>query len=302
MVISIVVGCAVGYARKQGDDDLTGRFGEPINGQWLFEEALVLRTEQGRPAFDRVTVHTQPIPDGKGVPQPVQIVSGVYFSGHYDLEGGNKVAHWRPAFFVAGTPYRPKMDLRRLGEGKSAADLKAVADQVKAFRGLQQPTVVDFLNLAKQTKGVQYRHAWWREIGIRWYVAASFVLIGVIWPALVNLLAFGSLWRAPAEKGADLSAVKAHADAPQPAVDADRLHAVTSELAEKLADGEPPPAKVEPALATADTPLRPLESAPLEPAAAPGPEGHPEYGMGKDDFYPTELHGSEEEKSGQPKT
>ena len=134
MIISIVVGLAVGYARKQGDDDLYRRFGEPINGQWLFEEALALRTEQGRPAFDRVTIHTQSLPDGKGVPHPVQVVSGVYFSGHYDLEGGNKVAHSRPAFFVAGTPYRPKMDLRRLGDGKPGPEPAAI----KAFRGLKE--------------------------------------------------------------------------------------------------------------------------------------------------------------------
>jgi hypothetical protein len=134
-------------------------------------------------------------------------------------------------------------------------------------------------------------------------VAASFVLIGVIWPTMVNLLAFGSLRRPPEQKAADLSAVKAHAgDAPQPMVDADKLLALESELTRKLADGQPPPATVEPALATADAPPRPLESAPLEPAAAPRPEDHPEYGMGKDDFYPTELHGSEDEKSGQPKT
>ena len=296
MVISVLVGLAVGYARKQGDDDLYRRFGEPINNQGVFEDALAVRTEQGRPAFDRVTVHTQMLPDGKGAPRPVQVVSGVYFSGHYDVEGGNNVAHWRPAFFVAPPPYKPRMNLARLAEGKSPADRKAMAEQVKAYRGLKEATVVDFLNLVHQTRGVSYKHAWWREIGVRWYVLASFVLIGLIWPPVVNLLAFGSLRRPPEEKAADLSAVKAHAESPQPAVDAGLLQATNSELTRKLADGESPPATVEPALATSDVPPRPLESAPLEPAAAPRPEDHPEYGMGKDDFYPTELHPPEQEE------
>jgi len=283
-VISILVGLAVGYARRQGDDDLYRRFGEPINNQAVFEDALAVRTEQGRPAFDRVTVHTQTLPDGKGTPRPVQVVSGFYFSGHYDVEGGSNVAHWRPAFFVAPAPFRPRMNLARPGDGKT------LPAPVKAYRGLKDPTVVDFLNLVQQTKGHSYRHAWWREIGVRWYVLASFVLIGLIWPTLVNLLAFGSLRRPPEPKAADLSGVKAHADAAQTPVGAERLQALETELTQKLAEGEAPPATVEPALATTDVPPRPLESSPLEPAAAPRPEDHPEYGMGKDDFYPTELH------------
>ena len=45
------------------------------------------------------------------------------------------------------------------------------------------------------------------ELRVRWYVLASFVLIGLIWPPVVNLLAFGSLRRPPELNAADLSGV-----------------------------------------------------------------------------------------------
>src|SRR5580765_7795066 len=104
IVISLPIGLLIAYARQQSADGLQERFGESINSQRRFEEMLVA-TEQGRPAFDSATVHSQSVADGHGGTKRAYIVAGLTFNGHYEEENGKLVPRWQPRFFVADVPY-----------------------------------------------------------------------------------------------------------------------------------------------------------------------------------------------------
>lgn len=288
IAISLIVGLLVGYARQQSADDLQERFGQSINSQKLFED-LLTRTEQNRRFFEDITVHSQRVPDGKGGTKLVHVVAGTAFNGHYEEEGGKLLARWRPSFFLAEIPYHPTIDLSQFRKPGGP-------DPAKQFRDIQQPTVLDFLNVLSQSQGLTYTNAWWRGMGIVPWTIASFLLIGVIWPTIVNLMVFGSWKRPPEEKGIDLSKVKAHADeSKKPVVtedDAERLHELEAELEQNLGQAAP----AQSAAVSAPAPVRSLGTAPVEALSKGGPESHAEFGSKKDDFYPTEVHAEKKGK------
>jgi hypothetical protein len=128
--------------------------------------------------------------------------------------------------------------------------------------------VRDYLNGLK-SQGVTYAYAWWADAR---YAAAvwaggSFLLLGVVWPTLVNLLAFGTLRRPREEKGTSLWRVKtSHAEPPP---QAPATPAPTHPLAPAMTDLAP---------AEIVSPASPARAVPapallLEPVTA-GPAGH----------------------------
>jgi hypothetical protein len=149
---------------------------------------------------------------------------------------------------------------------------------------------VDFLRLLRTAGVVSYTDAWWRTYPAATWVGGSVLLIGVVWPTVINLLAFGRLTRPREEKGIDLSKVKnpaAPAPAGPSAEDLEHLHELEAELEAKLAGAAPP--------APAEQPTPPrraavLTTAPAGPAPADVPHDDTVFGAKADDFYPTERH------------
>jgi hypothetical protein len=278
MIISLLIGAAIGALRQQAGEDLSGQFGIFIRSQQAFEQAL-LSDEQGRPRFTDIAVHSRRAPDGKGGTKPAYLVSGSYFDGHYEQSGGKLIAKWQPAFFLADVPYKPVMDLSRLGRPDLAQKLEA----------LPRPTVVDYLKSLNQLRRTPFTQAWWLGMGLGSWMLASFIVIGVIWPICVNLMVYGSWRQPPVEKGIDLSKVKPPAAAPQPVpadINLDQLRALEAELEAELANA---PAPATAPAAPAKGP-RVLTAAPVAPApAVVEAASAKEFGAKKEDYYPTTL-------------
>jgi uncharacterized membrane-anchored protein YhcB (DUF1043 family) len=273
IAISLLLGVAIGALRTQSAGNL-GRFGQTLNSQSRFEQALIT-TEQGRPRFTDISVHAQTIRDSHGQhPRDVYVVAGSYFNGHYDQRDGKLVAVWQPTFFVAETPYKPTIDLASRGQ----------PDVARQFQSLKNPTVLDFLSALSDTDHITYTHAWWLELGVTSWTLATFLLVGVIVPFAINLMTYGSLLRPPEEKGLDLSQAPAPTPPPAnaPALTEADLAAINA-LEESLAAHATAAA---PATATAPAPLKQLATEKLQPAAA-STEKPREYGSKPDDYYPT---------------
>jgi hypothetical protein len=271
MIFSIVVGLVFYYTRTQQTDNLS-RFGDSINSPRMFEE-MVLKTEAGRPTFDQLAVHSQLVPDGKGAMKPATIVTGMAFNGHYEKEGSKFVARWRPTFFVGPIPYKPRTNLAQLRKPGGP-------DFAAEFRAIKDPTVVDFLNILGKAKGITYKHAWWREPKQWQCVAASFAVVGIIWPIFLNLIYFGRPWCPKTAKATSLINVAGQSpEAPIPM----GLAGGPSDIELPVPSEAASPAAVEaPAVAA-------ISTAPLD-AAKTDEQAQSEFGAAKDDFYPTEVH------------
>ncbi len=188
------------------------------------------------------------------------------------------------------------------GNAAAPATAPATAPSEAAAQG---QTVVDYLERMSREKGVSYRYAWWNHP--HWqraiWTAGSFVLVGLVWPTVVNVLAFGTLRRPPEEAagpswGEALGAVFRRRRVKSPARQAARVDVDAAALgydaaleARLAARGEvepdpigaigpdlPPPHAAPPALSAAPEPV---------PAGAAPHEEH-QYEAKKDDFYPTE--------------
>ena len=188
IVFSLIVGPLFGYSRQQGLKDLLHNFGNSITGTRNFEN-LIMGKVGDRHMFEDLRVFKQIMPDDQGIVRPVYVVVGQAFMGDYEQEDGKPVAHWHPMFFATAPPYRPRMNIDQL----NTRDAPKLAEQ---FREIPEPTVMDFLSMAGAARGIKYRHAWWYELGIGSWTLVSFVVLGLVWPTLLNFMLFRS-WRRP---------------------------------------------------------------------------------------------------------
>jgi hypothetical protein len=262
VLVGVLVGLLHGSLREWSSTaDPMDDYDVLLTDQGRFETALV-DERLGHRLFKDVTVYPHWTRSrSTGEKRLVHLVTGSYWDGNTTIRGGEVVAHWEPACFVAPVPYVPTRPL-----GRTAT----------ARRG----TVLDYLATLKAERGVQYRYAWW------WWTArplftstlAAVTVIGVVWPTVVNLLAFGRFTRPPREKRPSMWRVRRRGrQAPSP------VTAPAVAATEPLVNTEAP----------VDVPPSPAPLAPLatEAVAAPagGPEAEHHYGAKPDDFYPTEL-------------
>jgi hypothetical protein len=273
MIVALIVGGVAAFLRGSVGQPLFTSYGECIEGQGVFEEALLTKMG-GEFRFRGAKVHAARNPiDGT----PIHIVRGMYWDGRLD-DGSTPI--WRPAFFVASVPYQPQLDITQLGA------------PAKAFIALPRPTVIDFLEALKKTRGVGYRHAWWNSYPRQTWFTACFIGIGLIWPVVLNLLLFGRLTHPPIPKE---KVISAHPSTPTPArppgtlTDAEsaQLAALTSNL-----ESHPqiaPELNVDIAPPNASAPVTQLSNQPVGRSVATvlDPESK-EFGADPDDFYPTE--------------
>lgn len=290
VVVALIVGLGLGALRKAGGPDLAA-YGDGLNDPKAFERGLVTDV-QGRRLWRDVVVFGCDVDDGAGGRRPAYVVAGMYCPGHPDPV--DHALHWRSTFFVADVPYRPATGV--LAEAAGRAANGGGADAVARFAQLPRPTAVDYLAALKSAAGVEYQNQWWNTYPMWTWTVGSLLVIGLAWPTVVNLVAYGSMFRPPEEKGTDLSKVNAAATpvpAARPEVTAEdlaRLEQMGAELEAELAAeaGE----AVAPAPAATERSVRDLSAASEPVAAAAAPDGPAKaFGADAEDFYPTERHG-----------
>jgi len=203
LLIGAIVGLLLWATHRSSPNELPVD-GECINDQATFERRLLTRLG-GRPMFKNVQVSRHVIaPPGKP-PRIVHVVTGKSCDGIAQPDGNY---HWISSFFVATVPYQPATSLRRLSTPTTNASA--------AWRQIQEPTIIDFLKASHASVGVQYTHAWWVTYPFAAWFGGAVLLIGILWPCLIDWVLYGRLIR-PREKPAlSLSNVKAVSLSPGP--------------------------------------------------------------------------------------
>lgn len=283
VVLALLAGFAVAWARQAAQGELTGvwvdDFGYRLSDRARFEQALGEQL-QGNRLFKDITVYPRWVQDAQGRRTLVHVVAGRYWGGRPEVVNGTAQAVWRPTCFIAPVPYVPATDL-------SIYNKPGGENYAKRFQDAgPNATVLDFLSVMGRAAGVSYRYAWWDAHPYLAWVGGSLLLVGGVWPTVINLLVFSSLTRPPEAKAMSLWGVKGTTTAPRPGAVLAH-HPAPDELDAELeaalhgnpsaGDTEPAPAAV-PVLST--TPLDPV--APLDTGPAK------EFGAKEEDFYPTE--------------
>jgi hypothetical protein len=279
MLIGVAIGLLCGWLRDVNSNfaDELATYGRRI-GQRDFERGIVNKFH-GRAQFTNIVVHPYRLSGSSSGAAHVDVVEGLYFDGQTQMEDGKLAARWEPAHFVASTPYNPVTT-----SGGAA---------LPAIRPAGSPSfdnVTSYLASLPQAAGVQFRYdsfAWLTRPLFIWTVG-GFVLVGLIWPTIVNLLVFGSI-RRPKEEGVSLRDVKGTTRQAKPVPAPMAVAAVAAldqELDQVLSD-QPAPA----ISAASAAPVRKLDAQPVNAAAADaGP--HKDFAANAGDYYPTELGGA----------
>jgi hypothetical protein len=284
LVVSVLVGLAAGYAARPTSLDVRA-FGEGMNGQKDFEQALVCDREGNR--FVDIVVHRQSITNPDGGTRVAWVVSGLS-SGNASVDGN---WHWRPKFFIADEPYKPANSLTELTRGRAGG-------RIARFQQMARPTVLDFLDVLHDASGVSYVHAWWRSYAISTWLVASLLLIGLTLPTAIDLIVYGRFIRPREPKGLKLTASPSIPIGNKPKVTAEdlaQLEQLDADLEERLkADAAP----AKPAVTVTAAPaIRKLSEVAQTASAVPVKEDHRIFGAKQDDYYPTDR----KTKEGRPK-
>jgi hypothetical protein len=276
ILIGLLVGFAVGYVRRMPRGDWAEAYGQSI-GPGEFEYAIS-HDFMGSARFINMVVYADQVDDVDGRRRPVHVVVGSYCSGQTRVVNGQKEPIRVTRCVIAEIPYRPLSGTSH----STAADF----------------TVMNYLDtLRKSGRPIAYRHAFWCDP--RWavpaWVAGSVLVIGVLWPTLINLLVFGSIFRPREEKGIDLSKVKATSTEAQraPLVTEDDLAKVEqldAKLEAQLMENAPSGALPAPGSTSSQTPVKQLTATKLELTAVEQAKEQKDFGADKDDYYPTERH------------
>ena len=277
--LSLLLGLSLGALRRWELADL-GRTGETLNGAEAFERALTHKL-RGRPLFDRVMVREQALGDAHR--KTVDVVSGEYCDGNPDPADGE--FHWRATVFVAPIPFQPH----------------TLSAEALALSDMPNPRVRDYLQLLSHSQGVRYTNAWWDSFPLATWLAGTVLVLGVLWPPLVNWWFYGTLVRPAVEPGIDLIRVKnrpsaeGESKADLSTKDEVRLAAIEAELRTSLVDRAEPTVAETP---TAAAPIRTLLAAAPDAPAPYQAVVEKDFAAKEDDYYPTELRRPADAASG----
>jgi hypothetical protein len=267
ILVSLFVGLTLGYFQQSPNENWQTIFGDTITQQ-EFEDGLT-RKQNGQHWFRNIVIYPKRLEvEDKTV--NLSIVTGEYFNGSLELQNGQRIPVWHPRCYIAETPFHP----------------------ITPMAGHQDTnTIITYL---QSLPGVSYTYAWWWEPNwsLALWTAGSFVVIGLLWPTIVNLLIFGSIRRPKEKRGIDLSKVSAHAPQSGPRPDNADLSGVAKmadEIEAKLGAEAGPVEAVAQSHALAP-PVTHLSAASLNSNLENDPHERKDYGQDKDDFYPTEVH------------
>jgi hypothetical protein len=289
MVIAVLIGAAVGGARRMYPPDPLAEYGgNTINGQRNFEIGL-LQDQAGMRHFKELVV----FPPADVAGKKKHIIAGKFYNGRPQRnDKGQVVANFRPSCYVhEETAYTPLLDLSRYNKPGGV-------DYVKKWQAIKNPTIVDFLKLMQEVDGLQFKMAWYKEPNkaIALWIAGCFVGIGLIWPSIIYLIAFGSIFEPPREASIDVSALRGvntsttAASKPQVSqAEIDRVKQMGDELEAKLkADADERGAVAPPPPKAAEGPVRQLRATKSDASQVEEQKDDRTFGADADDFYPTE--------------
>lgn len=277
MLIGVAGGLLLAWTyRGWTQPDWTAMY-DVIGDQDRFEQIL-LRQDKRQPLFREVTIH--PVASEKKQGR-TYVVTGRYFDGSNAVTG-------RILSFQAPSPYPAGSAIKRVSSttGKNLS---------QRYATLKNPTIHDYLRLIDEAGFVDVKYAWWEipSLAMLLWAAAGFVAVGVVWPTVVNLLAFGSFLRPREERAIDLSQVKSSTPSENKApngADLQKLAELEAQLEASLAQDAAPAPK---AIAPTTMPSAPaaLSTEPVAPTAQGIPDDR-NFALKPRDFYPTDHRGS----------
>lgn len=306
VLISLLLGTAVAVPWVSLDTWDTAHL-NGINQQENFERLLKMKTAEGQPLAQKIVVYPY-YPDGSHVitlEAPANWERIMRFS--QDAGGRSMFARMFGGGMAAPRPADPRAYYFK-------APVPYVPVTMQFTNPPAEPTVLTLLEqIANENPDLPltWKFAWWQTR--KWIFAmclgASLVIVGGIWPTLVNVLAFGSLRRPPEEKSKSAGLWRYKPKKTETAKvatgpteqDMDELRRLEAELEAKLAGNTistgPQTACDEAAgPAAAAAPVKKLQTAPLEIAAPEQPKEQKAFGVDREDFYPTEVHGKHKRK------
>ena len=341
VLIAVVVGFLIGYVRNMFTGEAVSGYGNSMNGQQQFENAILTRERlpdgEIRPLFYKLVVvnikdptaqprspdeirtmltaeqkkkleaikktsdqfaYLREVAEDEASHRRTYAVAGVYYNGRPSPNPKtNQWAEvWHPYFYIAPYPYKPTRQYAVSGtvpqiQPTLTDKLQALAEKVHLKDADPPDSALAYLKSLKAQGRIDFTYEWWRapRVSMAAWIAGCLVVIGGLWPTLVNLLVYGTLSRPLEEKAQLGKASTTTAKTPRGPTDADlaQLKALEEELEAKLAAGassRPLSPSDQPAPAAVKT----LTAKELEvAAAAKAAEAHA-YAAKPDDFYPTE--------------
>jgi hypothetical protein len=228
-------------------------------------------------------------------------IAGLYYNGRpsTNAKTGQWEKVWHPYFFIAPTPYKPTRQFAITGtvpqpKPTLTNKLQALAEKTQLKPPDAPDSALAYMNALKAQGKIDFTYEWWKapRVSLVLWVGGCVVIVGGLWPTLVNLLVYGTLGR-PIEEKSDLRKVRSTSQAAKTSrepteADLAQLKALEEQLEANLAAS----ASNSP-LGSSDRPApaapKPLTAKELEVAAAAAShqDSH-EYAAKPDDFYPTE--------------
>ena len=184
-LIGCVVGLVLGFGQVYGGNEPATDL--PSIGQQEFEEGLRATPRDGLPVLDNITVY--PGSDGEPdlVTTDLRTDWGLY-ARIRDAESGTARADARQVKYVqhrfyARKPFKPLIPV----PGTSAS---GTTYTVRAY--------LNDLSKTENGAAAKYRYAWWREPAklVALWTTGSTLLIGGVWPTVLNLLTGAGFGRA----------------------------------------------------------------------------------------------------------
>lgn len=296
VLTALVVGVAIGLIRNYLDDHGLNKSSR-IASQEVFETSLRQRIPGTQtPQLTNLRVYRIPDPEHEG-----KLVYAVKGWGY-----GRVINQPVDRFFLAPSPYEPKFRPARANEQqKSAGRLERAAEALGLIAPEPDYSVVDYLSEIQPLYNVQFTYLWWAQPRMRIVVTVLVCLVAIagVLPTLINIVAFGSLFRPPMPKEpkqprskwrSRRQAQQAKSGATQ--ADMDELKRLEAELEARLAAGARPRGQGDQPQDEAQPAIRPLTNKPLELNVPEQQEEKRTFGAAADDFYPTERRVKKEDE------
>src|SRR5436853_5771341 len=143
-------------------------------------------------------------------------IAGVYYNGRptQNPKTSQWEKVWHPYFFIAPSPYKPTKQFAITGTVPQAKPtlsdrLQTLAEKLHLKTPDEPDGALAYLKALRAQGRVDFTYEWWKapRVSMAVWIAGSLVIVGGLWPTLVNLLIYGTLGR-PIEEKVDLSKVR----------------------------------------------------------------------------------------------
>lgn len=292
-VIGTIVGCAVAAVSIWGGPEEKPSTETVHHPE--FEGHLLYGGFQGAKVLNIRNISVHPYLQARNPYADNKLVQTDYITYEYDMYKPLRNGGYEERLGKVGQliPFQKAANKGASVLGKDVTQLSArqYLEKLEEYMKKLDPKKYDKMTALKWNK----RFIEEPKIAFAVYGGGGFVLIGLIWPTLLNLLMGAGLGREIKEKTMDISKYKGKSQPAKakPTVtqdDMDRLEALEAQLEASLREGahERVPTA---AIATVEAPIKQLigGSAATE-HALPAPGKEKDFGADQGDFYPTEVH------------